>query len=206
MITVFCVLVKPKYSVDDVVKLRDNLTEHLKYNFNMICLSDREFNVPGVEVVDVSSFDLETWWNKVLIFDKSISRDVNLYFDLDIKIHQDITPLIEQLDNDNITVVDTPWKDKKYFDQKLASEFAYRRSHSFLHYGNTSVMGWKGDKQYIVDLLLSDVFTHTSQHFGDDTFINKHAKVNYFKFDIQRFVIGMPTPAITINYNKSLPV
>lgn len=206
MITVFCVLIKPKYSVDDVVNLRDNVSEHLKQQFNMVCLTDREFSVPGVQTIDVSSYDLETWWNKVLLFDQTISRDVNLYFDLDVKIHKNIDCLLEQIDDTNITVVDTPWKDKKYFDQKLVSVFAYQRADAFLHYGNTSVMGWKGNKQYIVDLLLSDIFTHTSQHFGDDTFINKYAKVNYFNFDIQRYVIGMTTPGITINYNKSLPV
>lgn len=206
MITVFCVLVKPKYSVDDVVNLRDNVSEHLKKRFNMVCLTDRDITEPGIEFINVSSYDLETWWNKVLLFNNTISRDTNLYFDLDVKIHQSIDCLLEQIDDTNITVVDTPWKDKKYFDQKLASEFAYRRSHSFLHYGNTSVMGWKGDKQYIVDLLLSDVFTHTTQHFGDDTFINSNAKVKYFKFDIQRYIIGMATPAITINYGKSLTV
>lgn len=199
MIRVFCVLVKPKYNFSDVVKLHNSVEKYLKKPFEFVCLTDHEELIYNrIEMKNISHYELDTWWNKVLIFDKKYSGDVNLYFDLDVTINDNINPLVDQLDNEHIFVVDTPWKDSDYFAQKYKGLRAYKIADALFHYGNTSVMGWKGDHQYLVDKLLDDVFTHTSKHFGDDTYINKHGKVKYFDFDIQRFYSGMPKVAISI--------
>lgn len=198
MISVFCVCVKPAYTLDDVVMLYDNVKQHLKLDFEFICLTDTEMSHKDIQFIDVSSYDLDTWWNKVLVFSEDISKDINLYFDLDVKINQDITPLLDQIDGINITVVDTPWKDKQYFAQKYKGLRAYKIGDALFHYGNTSVMGWRGHRQQLVDLLLNDVFHHTSKNYGDDTFINRNSLVRYFDFDIQRYYNGMPPCAISI--------
>lgn len=201
MVRIFCVLVKPKYTFSNVISLYNKVSKNINHEFEFVCLTDHEpFIYNGINMVNVSSYDLDTWWNKVLMFDKQHSGNTNLYFDLDVDICSSIDCLVEQIDHEHITVVDTPWKDSSYFAQKYKGVRAYKIADALFYYGNTSVMGWRGDKQHLVDLLLSDIFTHTSQHYGDDTFINKNAKIKYFDFDIQRFYPGMPTPAIAINY------
>lgn len=186
MITVFCVCVAPKYTFDDVITLYQSVSNHLKLDFEFVCLADQEYFHDGITTYDVKSYDLDTWWNKVLVFDKKFSKNINLYFDLDVIINEDISSLVDQLDDQHITVVNTPWKNDRYFAQRYLGTRAYKIADALFHYGNTSVMGWKNDKQYLVDALFNDFFHHTSKNFGDDTFINKNGKVNYFKFDIKR--------------------
>lgn len=200
----FCVLFKPKYTFSDVQRLYDDVSKNLSYKFEFVCLTDQDTMIyNNIHMINVASYDLETWWNKVLMFDKRFSKNTNLYFDLDIKINVNIDNLVDQIEDDLITVVDTPWKDSNYFAQKYKGVRAYKIADALFHYGNTSVMGWKGHHQYLVDMLLDDVFTHTSKHFGDDTFINKYGKVKYFDFDIQGFSDGMSEKGILINYKRS---
>jgi hypothetical protein len=204
MVKIFCVLVKPKYTFGDVQRLYNSISKNINQKFEFVCLTDHETMIyNNIDMINVSSYDLETWWNKVLMFDRKYSGDVNLYFDLDVDINSPIDPLIDQIEDEHITVVDTPWKDSSYFAQKYKGVRAYKIADALFYYGNTSVMGWKGNKQHLVDLLLSDLFTHTSQHYGDDTFINKNAKIKYFDYDIQRFFPGVPEKGILINYKRS---
>lgn len=201
MITVYCVLVRPKYTVDDVIRLNESLRLHLTKPHRLICLTDWHYlEHSDIEFINITDYDLDTWWNKVLVFDSSISNDINLYFDLDTMIYKNIDLLVEQIDDKHITVVDTPWKNEQYFAQKYKGVRAYKIADALFHYGNTSVMGWKGSKQFLVDMLFEDMFTHVSQHYGDDTFINKYGNVRYFDADIQRYYLGMPSPLIAINY------
>lgn len=188
MVRVFCVLTKPKYSVDNVIKLRDNIFNNYKQSFEFVCLTDSDNEHPDIKFINVSQYDLDTWWNKVLIFDNKYSKDVNLYFDLDVIINSSIDPLISQLDDTHIFTVDTPWKNKQYFAQKYLGVRAYKIADALFRYGNSSVMGWRGNHQYLVDLLLSDIFTHTSKHYGDDTFIHQHGRIKHFNFDIKRSI------------------
>lgn len=187
MIRIFCVLVKPKYTLQHVYNLYNMLKEHCSHPFELVCLTDSMYNsFEALKFIDINEYDLDTWWNKVLVFDNRFSSDHNLYFDLDIVINHSIDGLVNQLDDTHIFTVDTPWKNKQYFDQKYKGVRAYKIADALFKYGNTSVMGWKGNNQYLVDMLLSDIFTHTSKHFGDDTFIHQHGKIKHFEFDIKR--------------------
>jgi len=152
-----------------------------------------------ITFIDIREYDLDTWWNKVLIFKYA---DYGLYFDLDVDVKMKLDFLLEDIVDNYISVVDTPWKDEAYFAQnstRVATE-------AFLCYGNTSVMGWRGDHTYLIDMLLDDVFKHTSQNYGDDTFINRNGRVKYFSRRIDS-VIGDPyfeDPAILIHYQPKL--
>ena len=135
---VYCVLTKPAYSEADVVRLYDNAKQYCTKPFKFICLSDRDIKHPEISTVRIDSYDLDTWWNKVLIFDQTISGDSNLYFDLDVKINSNIDFLFNQINEENISVVDTPWKTEKYFAQKYLGERAYKIADAILHYCNLS--------------------------------------------------------------------
>ena len=186
MINVFCVLVKPSYSLKYVDRLYEQIKNNLSYEFNFICLTDTNYqSIYPIKFIDVKSYELDTWWNKVLIFDKSISgNDKNLYFDLDILVKGNLDFLVDDIEDDYLHVVNTLWKDEKYF--KLIKKSKYGKSdffnRAFYCYGNSSVMGWKGNQhQHLVDLLLSDLNKHVIEHFGDDTFINLYGKIKYFQ-------------------------
>ena len=99
-----------------------------------------------------------------------------LYFDLDVDIKGSIDFLIDELEKDKICTIDTPWKDEKFFSQPGPE----KELEPYIHYGNTSVMGWIGDHRYLVHRLLDDVFEHTSKFYGDDGFIHKYGKIKHF--------------------------
>lgn len=172
-------MVKPSYNLRHVERLYNQVLKNLSCNFKFYCLTDTNHNsIYPINFIDISSYQLDTWWNKVLIFDKTISgNNQNLYFDLDIDISDNIDFLIDDLDNNKLAVVDTIWKQQKYFDQLKK----FKRASSFISYGNSSVMGWIGNShQFLVDMLLEDLNKHTIEHFGDDTFINKYGNIKYF--------------------------
>ena len=176
--------------------LYNSLLQYLSTDFNLICLtdSDHKTDIP-VRFIDITAVDLDTWWNKVLIFDNSISgQGQNLYFDLDTKIVGNVDFLLDEIEHNKLAVVDTPWKPKDIID----------KDPKFYCYGNSSVMGWFGDEHdYLSSLLLSDIFKHTAEHYGDDTFINHYGKIKYFSNKIQHAEkerMYTRDPRILINY------
>lgn len=142
----------------------------------MFCLTDSDWQTSlPVTFIDVTKYEMDTWWNKVVMFELS-EKGTNLYFDLDVKILGNIDFLVHDVENDKICVVDTLWKDGNYME--LAKQ--QKNSEAFYCYGNTSVMGWRDQTQkYLFQRLLEDPFI-TIRHFGDDTFINSHANKKYF--------------------------
>ena len=155
----------------------------LKEDFNFICLTDRdEKSDMPIRFIRVEEYDLDTWWNKVLVFKDGISGPgKNIFFDLDVSIMRSID-LIDDIIDDKLCVVDTFWKDKRWFEESMKS--TKDRVEAFIGegYGNTSVMGWVGNSHnFLVDMLLDNIYKHTCEHYGDDTFINKYAKVKYFR-------------------------
>jgi hypothetical protein len=182
MIDIFCVWVKPKYEFEDVWKLYAQCKQHINVPFRFVCLTDRYWIREPITFYDVSKHQLDTWWNKLLIFDPQYGENgIKLYFDLDVDIKGDITHLIDQLQHDKLLVVNTPWKNNKYFKQKAS----HGREAAFLEYGNSSVMGWCNDShKFLLDMFNDDIFKHTSEHFGDDTFINRNGNIGYFKCKI----------------------
>jgi hypothetical protein len=111
------------------------------------------------------------------MFDSSISgAGVNLYFDLDVKIIGNIDFLVEETVNDCLYVVDTIWKDEDFMLARHSRKFG----DAFYCYGNSSVLGWLSNSQhYLLEKLMNDLFI-TIKHYGDDTYLNKTAKIKYF--------------------------
>ena len=194
----YCVLVKPSYNIKYVERLYHQVSKNLSYDFQMICLTDSIWKTSlPISFVNVSKYGLDTWWNKVAIFDSNISGNgKNLYFDLDINITGNLDFLLEDLDDDNIYVVDTLWKDGKQYAKK---------NDGFFHYGNTSVIGWIGKKHTNVFKSLIDNPFITIEHFGDDSYINKQDNIKYFKplichIDSKRYMLSMKDKRIIIHF------
>jgi len=153
---------------------------NLSQPFEMFCLTDSKWDTDyPVKFIDVKKYDLDIWWNKVAMFDKTISGvGVNLYFDLDVDIVGNIDFLLDDLEKNKLCVIDTLWKGNNYVEESINSR---KNGKAFYHYGNTSVMGWfADDHQYLLDNLINNPFI-TIEHYGDDSYVNTTAKTKYFK-------------------------
>jgi hypothetical protein len=201
IINIYCVLVKPGYDIKWVERLYSLCKKYLSYNFTFTCLTD-QYNISNypIEFIQVEQYELDTWWNKVLIFKNDISKEgINLYFDLDINFKNNIDFLIKD-PHDDLYVIDTVWKNEKYFELNKGLD-------AFTGYGNSSVMLWKGNSfDYLCEMLLLDPCKHTIDHYGDDTFINMWGNCKYLdRRIIPHNFINSSThlindPVIFINY------
>lgn len=175
----------------------------------MFCLTDSQWDTDcPITFIDVRKYDLDIWWNKVAMFDGSISgAGVNLYFDLDVDIVGSIDFLLDDLEKNKLCVVDTLWKDNNFVEESLLS---CKNGKAFYHYGNTSVMGWfASDHQYLLDNLIDDPFI-TIEHYGDDSYVNTTAKTKYFRPLIcnvfsQRYSKSMVDKRIWIHFKDPPP-
>lgn len=86
----FIVWTGNKYSVKYVNHLRKNLPG------KMACLTDHQNLPSGIEKIDVTSYDLDGWWNKMLLFDPRLRGDEPACFvDLDTVVLGPPTKLAE---------------------------------------------------------------------------------------------------------------
>lgn len=182
------------------MRIYDQCKKHCTKDFEFILITDQDLNLPGIKSINVSSFDLDTWWNKMLIFHPMFFGEyTNLYFDLDTDIRKNFDDMFDQI-QDSILVVDAYWKTERYFRQSIKLKYP----DAFLSKGNTSVMGWKGDKTWLWSYFEKDIEKHTIEHFGDDTFINKHGNVEYFKNNISLSYASDKNTKIAINHKDIL--
>ena len=63
----------------------NNYTFNLLTNFTTIIH-------PDINVIDISKYGYDGWWNKMLLFHPEIDKEgTNLYFDLDVTIEKNIS-------------------------------------------------------------------------------------------------------------------
>lgn len=130
----------------------------------------------------------------------------NLYFDLDIDIIGNIDFLVNDIEINKLCVVDTLWKDGNFVVDGLNT----RRGSSFYCYGNTSVMGWKDNSQtHLLENIIKNPFI-TTEHFGDDTYLNQNGNIKYFSrlicnVNSSRYMKSMIDKRIVTHY-KTPPI
>lgn len=94
MLTVACVWQRGKYHVGYVHALREMVRRRLREPFRFICLSDMNWDIEGVEFVDIRHLNLPRWWGKMALFSPAIRGPGRcLYLDLDMVLVDDITEL-----------------------------------------------------------------------------------------------------------------
>ena len=84
-----CVKTGTKYGPEYVTRLRDGVARHMMTPHKFMCFTDA--NVDGVHCHPLPA-DLPGWWAKVGLTKLGVPL---LYFDLDVIITGDLTPLIE---------------------------------------------------------------------------------------------------------------
>lgn len=97
-ISIVCVNVGPKYSMDYVINLREMIVKNLPLDIELkfYCITDRQDELPTGFIPLLADPNLPGWWQKVRLFDYSIGLTGKIvYFDLDIVITSEISRLIE---------------------------------------------------------------------------------------------------------------
>jgi len=121
---------------------------------------------PDIKIIDISKWKYDGWWNKMLLFHPEIDKEgTNLYFDLDVTFHRDVTDITKFIFPRMLTCVYCYWKPIDWLDTSK-QERAVRKDPDmrFPSFYNTSVMGWEGgtltdiwddfykDDQYIMNM------------------------------------------------------
>lgn len=77
-------------------KLAAAVNRHLDQPYEMVCVSDKEMDVPGVTRIPANP-DLRGWWQKMMLFCPRFLPDARrvVYMDLDTVLVSDITSLVE---------------------------------------------------------------------------------------------------------------
>jgi hypothetical protein len=93
---VACVRAGPVFSLDHVRRLRDAVSLHLRRPYTMVCLTDQPERCELVSFIDISEMGMPEQWAKLLLFEPGWRTGYKIiYFDLDIDITGDITPLAD---------------------------------------------------------------------------------------------------------------
>ena len=91
---VACVRTGAKYGTDYVYRLKAAVGRHLQQPHRFVCLTDRPSDLPDVETVDIARHRLEGWFGKMVLFEPAWRTGERvLYFDLDMAICCDLSPL-----------------------------------------------------------------------------------------------------------------
>ena len=166
MVDVYCVKWGKKYNRDFVEKLKDSIEKHLTVNHNFKCFTDeveKDYDIP------ITNPELRGVWHKLSLFQ---FKGQCLFFDLDIKINDNIDFLASEFDK--FTVIDsTPWKKEKLKSLIINNDTLV----------NSSIMRWS-DNTKILEKFLKKRDLYLRLYSGIDRFIfNEDIKYKYFKGD-----------------------
>lgn len=162
-VKVFCVNVGDKYSPEYVYKLKSAVNRHLSVDHKFYVYTD---NIQDYDFSIKAKYDLETWWNKLLIFENT---GPCLYFDLDVIIQNPIDMLIK----DSFHMVNPSWKNPE--KAKILAD----RPDIGTAFTNSSVMAWV-DNRNILEHFLQDPEMYMFKYGGDDRYLHHEHDYNLF--------------------------
>jgi hypothetical protein len=97
-IFVACVWVKPRYTVEHVLRLRRMVAQHLSLPHTFVCLTDAEgedlerLQQAGIGVIE-KRYNWPGWWQKIALFDPlSFTAGSVFYLDLDVVVTASLDP------------------------------------------------------------------------------------------------------------------
>ncbi len=180
MYMVYSILVKPKYTVKDVYAINTMCQKYLCDSFEHICLTDDVSQFQGLDfckLIDVSEYDLDRWWYKMVLFKNGIcKKDTKcIFFDLDSKI---IAPLNSIIKHDEMLYLATN-TDK--IDSQYINAAVRHQKGKHLTIANSSLMTWLGgDHEFLWNKFNSDAETYMLSYAGNDEFVT----FEYDKYDL----------------------
>ena len=170
-ITVYCLKWGVKYNRKFVEDLKSSLEKHLTVDYDFKCYTDKpetDYDIP------VKYNYLEGVWHKIALLEFT---GPSLYFDLDVKISDNINFLVS--DFKDFTVIDSqPWKKTS---SKTSFDFKFKLfNNTFI---NTSIMRWSNSTD-ICNYFLSNKDKFIKDYKATDRFIyNEKLSYKYFITD-----------------------
>ena len=167
---VICVKWGNKYSAEYVNKLYGMVSRHAPESFEFICLTEDSKGINhNIKTIPFpANNDYELWWNKMYMFDMFNDGTKNLYFDLDVVIH-DSLDFFWQHEPKLPTVIKSRW-----------NEHAFRKFEKNDTLINSSVVLWY-DTSHIWNKFKTDQEKYMSIYKGIDRFIwNENIEFDVF--------------------------
>lgn len=144
---------------------RHNFTFNLLTNFTTVLHN-------GINIIDISKYGYEGWWNKMLVFHPEIDKEgTNIYFDLDVTLERDISNITDFVFQDTITCAYCYWKPIDWLDlSKQPKELQEDPDMKYPSFYNTSIMGWQGGQHCDIwrDFKQDDEYIMTKYRGNDD--------------------------------------
>jgi hypothetical protein len=170
-ITVYCLKWGTKYNRKFVEDLKSTLEKHLTIDYDFKCYTDKpetDYDIP------VKYNYLEGVWHKIALLE---FIGPSLYFDLDVKINDNINFLANNFDD--FTVIDSqPWKKTS---SKTSFDFKFKLFNNTLI--NTSIMRWSNSID-ICNYFLKNKDRFIQEYRATDRFIyNEKIQYKYFVTD-----------------------
>ena len=157
------------------------LQKYLYQPFTFYCHTEDPAGV-NANIIPIEE-DLEIYWNKLTMFKPGFvkSGNVNLYFDLDLVIQNDITTLLNSL-QDDLTMVRAYWKGNDCVTDGSSDKFKERWD----MYANSSVLLWKNHTLHnIWEHFESDMDYWMIKYKGIDRFLfHEGFNLNWFPKNI----------------------
>jgi hypothetical protein len=158
-----CVKWGDKFSHEHVNRLYHMCSKNIQDDFTFVCYTENPEKIHKdivIQPLDLSH-DLETWWWKLVLFENP-TDDINLFFDLDVVIQNDITHLKKYVEKNKLMLIKAYWKPwlenpeptiKRQFDMNL----------------NSSVLLWTGDLTHIWKQFIADPEFYMMKYKGIDS-------------------------------------
>lgn len=192
MINIACVYKDQKYSEDWVDRLYRGVERNITVDFNFHCISNRQTKYNTIPL----QLDSDGYWNKVELFRKDQFDGPVLYFDLDVVICNDITPMIKSCTDSKLYMAEEP----------------YRSIH------NSSVMLWNQDYSNLYDNYVSNQADVVKEYqditrqgaLGDQAYISENIEHNiidhkYISWEHHKMKTNYVDPTVLIFTGSKKP-
>jgi len=183
---IICLKWGDKFSHEHVNRLYHMVCKNFHSEFNFICYTENPTDIhPDIKIEPLPNYDLENWWWKLTLFENT-NDDVNLFFDLDVVIQNDITHYKDYAEDGKIRVIRAYWKNFLYDEQNLKpDEKLYARKVSKgIDYDmdmNSSIMIWRGNCTWAWSFFYENLDYYMIKYNGIDSYLyfNHWEKLNW---------------------------
>lgn len=170
---VICVKWGDKFSSDDVNRLYRMVKRNVSLPFTFYCMTEDPSGIdPDVNIIPLNlKLDLRAWWWKICLFENNIvPGDVNVYFDLDVVIQNNIDHFFNV--GNKIKIIDHSEKDGLY---------PISGDHGSVTYYNSSILAWKNNTASdIFSLFFVNSALYRKVYVGLDRFLFNEISNNRF--------------------------
>ena len=167
---VICVKWGDKFSSDHVNRLHRMVRKNVSLPFTFYCMTEDPSGIdPDVNIVPLNlELELHAWWWKICLFENNIvPGNVNVYFDLDVVIQNNVDDFFNV--GNRMKIIDHSLDDM-WFD-----------AGSFYHY-NSSILAWKNNTMHsIYAQFFCNSILYKNLYVGLDRFLSNEISNNKFE-------------------------